>query len=135
MDIPKTAGHGAVPVTVAYRAVFNDPLPLHPGSSEDPTYGVNGAITTQGTFLAASAGWYPAPLSTPQQRSVRIAAPAGIEAVSAGRRLSRWTEGSSLALFLGRAAADRRAHPVRRSLPDRGETRGRGGSVHVLLPG
>ena len=94
MDLPKTAGDGAAPVTVAYRAVFNDPLPLHPGSSEDPTYGVHGTITTQGTFLAASAGWYPAPLSTPRHRSVRIAAPAGVEAVSAGRRMARWTEGA-----------------------------------------
>ena len=48
LDIPETAGQGTVLVTVAYRALFNDPLPLHPGSSEDPTYGVNGAITTAG---------------------------------------------------------------------------------------
>lgn len=94
LDIPKTAGHGAVLVTVAYRAIFNDPLPLHPGSSEDPTYGVNGAITTNGTFLDEGAGWYPAPSSTPRIRSVRIAAPAGIEAVTAGRRVSRGTAGA-----------------------------------------
>lgn len=93
LDIPKTAGSGAVPVTITYRAVFDDPLPLHPGSSEDPTYGVNGAITAQGTFLGDGAGWYPAPLSTPQQRAVRIAAPAGTEAVTAGRRVSRETAG------------------------------------------
>jgi Peptidase family M1 domain len=93
LDIPETAGHGAVLVTVAYRAVFNDPLPLHPGSGEDPTYGVNGAITTQGTFLGVGAGWYPVPSSTPQKRSVRIVAPEGIEAVTAGRRVSRGTVG------------------------------------------
>jgi hypothetical protein len=93
LDIPETAGHGAVLVTVAYRAVFNDPLPLHPGSGEDPTYGVNGAITTLGTFLGVGAGWYPVPSSTPQKRSVRIVAPEGIEAVTAGRRVSRGTVG------------------------------------------
>jgi hypothetical protein len=93
LDIPKTVSHGVVPVTVAYRALFNDPLPLHPGSSEDPTYGVNGAITTQGTFLGDGAGWYPAPSSTPHSRSVQVAAPAGTEAVTAGRRVSRGTVG------------------------------------------
>ncbi|NTW99847.1 MAG: M1 family metallopeptidase, partial [Geobacteraceae bacterium] len=89
LDIPETAGQGAVPVTIAYRALFNDPLPLHPGNSEDPTYGVNGVITTRGTFLGDGAGWYPAPASPPRIRSVRITAPAGTEAVTAGRRVSR----------------------------------------------
>jgi len=93
LDIPETAGPGAALVTVAYSAVFNDPLPLHPGNSEDPTYGVNGVITTRGTFLGDGAGWYPAPSSTPQNRSVRVAAPAGTEAVTAGRRVSRGTRG------------------------------------------
>jgi aminopeptidase N len=93
LDIPKTDGRGAIVVTVAYRAVFNDPLPMLPGSSEDPTYGVKGTITTQGTFLGDDAGWYPVPSSTPRKRSVRIAAPAGTEAVTAGRRVSRGTMG------------------------------------------
>jgi peptidase M1-like protein len=94
LDIPETAGQGAVSVTVSYCAVFNDPLPLHPGSSEDPTYGVNGAITTQGTFLGEGAGWYPAPSSTPRKRTVRVAAPAGTEALTAGKRVSRGTAGA-----------------------------------------
>ncbi len=93
LDIPTTAGQGAVLVTVAYRAVFNDSLPLHPSSTEDPTYGVNGTITTKGTFLGYGAGWYPAPSSTPRSRSVRISAPAGTEAVTAGKRVSRETAG------------------------------------------
>jgi hypothetical protein len=94
LDIPHSAGRRAVPVTVAYRAVFNDPLPQDPGNSEDPTYGVKGAITDQGTFLGDGAGWYPAPSALPKKRSVRVAAPAGTEAVTAGRRVSRGTEGA-----------------------------------------
>ena len=94
LDIPGPAGRGPVPVTVAYRAVFNDPLPQNPGSSEDPTYGVNGAITDQGTFLGDGAGWYPAPAALPHKRSVRVSAPAGTEAVTAGRRVSKGTEGA-----------------------------------------
>ena len=94
LDIPETATKGAVPVTVAYSAVFNDPLPLHPGSSEDPTYGVNGAITSQGSFLGDGAGWYPAPSSTPRKRSVQVSAPTGTEALTAGKRISRGTTGA-----------------------------------------
>ena len=93
LDIPATAGQGAVLVTVSYRAVFNDKLPLNPGSTEDPTYGVKGTITSNGTFLGYGAGWYPAPSSTPRSRSVQISAPAGTEAVTAGKRVSRGTVG------------------------------------------
>ena len=91
LDRPTTAGQGAVAVTVRYRAIFNDPLPQRSGSSEDPTYGVKGAITSQGTFLGEAAGWYPVPESIPLKRSVRVSAPAGTEAITAGRRVQRST--------------------------------------------
>src|ERR1039457_6434142 len=94
LDFPEKAGHEAIPVTVTYRAAFNDPLPQQPGSSEDPTYGVHGVITAQGTFLGDGAGWYPTPSSLPQKRSIRISAPAGTEAITAGRRISRKVAGA-----------------------------------------
>ena len=94
LNIPKASGQEAVPITVTYRALFNDPLPQHSGSSEDPTYGVNGAITTQGTFLGGAAGWYPVPPTVPLKRSVQVFAPAGTEALTAGRRVKRSTKGS-----------------------------------------
>jgi len=94
LDIPVKAGRGTVVVKVGYRAIFNDSLPLHPGNSEDPTYGVNGAITPRGTFLGYGAGWYPAPSSTPLFRSVRVTTPAGTEAITAGKRASRGTAGA-----------------------------------------
>lgn len=83
----------ALPVTVSYRATFNDPVSQHPAASEDPSYGVNGAITRDGTFLGGGALWYPVPSQTPSRRSISITAPAGIEAVTAGRRISRGTAG------------------------------------------
>lgn len=92
VDIPETDGQGAIVVSIVYRAVFNDPLPQYAGSSEDPTYGVNGAITAMGTFLGFGAGWYPAPPSLPSTRTIRISAPAGIEALTAGKRVSRRTD-------------------------------------------
>lgn len=80
-------------VSVDYQAAFNDPVSRHPAASEDPSYGVNGAITREGTFLGGGAYWYPVPAEIPKKRSVTVTAPAGIEAVTAGRRLSRETAG------------------------------------------
>ena len=94
LDIPATTGPETVPVTVNYRALFNDPLPQPGGSSEDPTYGVHGAITIQGTFLSDTAGWYPRPPLLPLKRSVRISAPAGTEAITNGKRVARSTQNS-----------------------------------------
>jgi aminopeptidase N len=90
VELPGNGGQ-AVAVTVAYHATFNDAAPEHPVATEDPTYGVNGAITPQGVYLGASAGWYPMPQATPEKRTLRVTAPAGIEAVTAGRRTARST--------------------------------------------
>jgi hypothetical protein len=94
LQIPTEAAHGTSVVKIAYRAVFNDPLPRQPGNGEDPTYGIVGAITAEGTFLSGSAGWYPITPATPLHRSVKITAPAGTEAITAGKRVSRETAGS-----------------------------------------
>jgi hypothetical protein len=78
-------------VQVSWRASFNDPVASRAGAGEDPSYGVNAAITAQGTFLGDGAYWYPAPGRPPAQRSLQVSAPAGTEAVSFGRRISRET--------------------------------------------
>ena len=92
LELP--AAPGALPVKISYRAIFNDPVSQHPAASEDPSYGVNGAITSEGTFLGDGAFWYPVPSQTPSQRSISIAAPAGTEALTAGKRVSRKTAGA-----------------------------------------
>jgi hypothetical protein len=94
LGIPVTGKPETISVKVAYSVIFNDPLPLNPGSSEDPTYGVSGTITKQGTFLIDGAGWYPVPSTIPQKRTIWVSAPAGTEAVTAGRRVSRETKDS-----------------------------------------
>jgi hypothetical protein len=106
LDIPASAEAEAIPVTVVYRGHFNDPLPLNPGTSEDPTYGVTGAITVLGTFLSDAAGWYPAPESLPLTRSTRISAPAGSVAITFGKRMQRSTQ-SALS-----SSSWEEAHPV-----------------------
>ncbi|GFE59440.1 M1 family metallopeptidase [Geobacter sp. AOG2] len=92
LDLP--AGEKALPVTVSYRATFNDQVSHAPAAGEDPSYGVNGAITREGTFLGGGAFWYPVPSQVPKHRSVSISAPAGIEAVTAGKRTLRETTGA-----------------------------------------
>jgi aminopeptidase N len=92
VDLPRGMTGGPVPVTIVYHASFNDPVPERPVNSEEPTYGVTAAITPAGVFLAGDAGWYPDPQAAPKRRSIRIAAPAGFEAVTAGRRTERRTE-------------------------------------------
>ena len=94
LTIPAGAvARGAFSFIVRYRLTMNDPLPAATAGGEDPSYGVRGTISPQGVFLAGGALWYPRPLAAPQRRTVRIAAPAGMEGVTAGERLSRETTG------------------------------------------
>ena len=87
-------GPDALPVTISYRASFNDPVSRHPAASEDPGYGVTGAITREGTFLGGGAYWYPVPAAVPARRSISISAPAGTEAISDGKMVSRGSTGA-----------------------------------------
>jgi len=93
LELPPGGGGAGSALTISYRASFNDPVASSPAASEDPSYGVNAAITREGTFLGDASGWYPVPSQTPARRSLRIAAPAGIEGVSFGKRVSRETAG------------------------------------------
>ena len=93
VEIPPNAGGEQVVVSIAYHALFNDPVPERPANNEDPGYGVTGSITPRGVFLGSDAHWYPVPPSTPRRRSIRISAPAGIEAVTNGQLTARATDG------------------------------------------
>ena len=76
-------------IAIAYRAGFNDPLPERVVTTEDPSYGVNGVIAPEGTFLGGGVGWYPRARGVPARRTIEVTAPAGMEAVTAGARLER----------------------------------------------
>ena len=92
LELPRI-GQEMTSVKVSYRASFNDQVANRPGAGEDPSYGVTGTITEEGTFLGDAADWYPVPRQTPVHRSLRIAAPAGTEGISYGKRVSRETSG------------------------------------------
>lgn len=93
VPLPTDAREGTVRVKIGYRATFNDPLPERTATAEDPSYGVNGVISPKGVFLGGGAAWYPRPPALPGKRTVEVTAPAGVEAITAGKRLERRSEG------------------------------------------
>ncbi|HEX8960205.1 MAG TPA: M1 family aminopeptidase [Geobacteraceae bacterium] len=106
VGLPPEAREGTVRIGIDYSARFNDPLPGRGAPTEDPSYGVNGVISPEGTFLGGGVAWYPRPPTLPKKRAVEVAAPAGIEAITAGRRLARESRG-------GRSVSVwEEAHPV-----------------------
>ncbi len=93
LPTPERGPGDNVELTVAYEAAFDDPVPENPVNTEDPGYGVSGAITDRGTFLSDAASWYPDIPASQAAFRVRVDAPAGIEAVASGRRVLRETSG------------------------------------------
>ena len=90
---PDAGPGGTVALSVGYEAAFDDPVPENPVNTEDPGYGVTGAITDRGTYLSEAAGWYPDIPGSEAVFHVRVDAPEGIEAVTSGRRALRKTSG------------------------------------------
>ncbi len=84
---------------IHYSCRFDDPLPESTLNTDNPGYGVNGTISSNGVFILAGARWYP---QSAGDRSIRLAveAPRGFPAVTSGdliehrdlpqSTLSRW---------------------------------------------
>jgi Peptidase family M1 domain len=78
----------ALEIVISYEAVFNDPFPHTPVNTDNPGFGVTGTITAEGVFLLAGAGWYPDVVDGIDTFPlVRVKAPAGMLAVTAGESL------------------------------------------------
>ncbi|GKT07215.1 M1 family metallopeptidase [Desulforhabdus sp. TSK] len=85
---------------ISFEAAFADPIPNAPANFDNPGFGVTGTVTTQGTFLLAGCGWYPQIPGENARFHVKVTAPKGIRAVTAGNlvghddvggnTLSRW---------------------------------------------
>ena len=80
-------GSSPVRVLIGYTAVFDDAVPQAPVNTDNPGYGVAGTIGDQGAFLLAGTGWYPHFEAGKTTYRIRVEAPAGITAVTAGRSL------------------------------------------------
>ena len=80
-------------ISLAYAAVFDDPVPVMPANTDNPGYGVSGTISPQGTLLLYGAGWYPHIDAERVTFGLNVEAPAGVVAVTAGRSLGHRTDG------------------------------------------
>jgi hypothetical protein len=89
-----TAPFGAVGVLrIVYGGTFPDRPPWNPVSTEDPSFGVAATISPAGIFLGGDADWYPDLPGVYSTFRIRVEAPAGFEAVTAGSRILRETSG------------------------------------------
>jgi hypothetical protein len=82
---PSELKSGALPLTLTYEAVFDDPLPDDPVNFDNPGFGVTGTITSRGAFLLSGAGWYPQIAGRAASVLLEVSAPRGTVAVTAGR--------------------------------------------------
>jgi len=90
--VPEALRGLQVHLTIRYSAVFDDSYPEMPVNTDNPGYGVTGIVSETGTFLLAGAGWYPQILSEQATFRIRVDAPKGVVAVTAGRSLGRRTK-------------------------------------------
>ena len=78
-------------VTITYAGIFDDPVPERPVNADNPGYGVTATISEKGSFLLAGAGWYPELAGSRATYRLRVNAPEGLIAVTAGRSLGHKT--------------------------------------------
>ncbi|MFA6147020.1 MAG: M1 family aminopeptidase [bacterium] len=84
---------GARVVRIAYEGTFREMPPGNPMNMDDPSFGVAATISPKGIFLGIDAEWYPDLPGGNSTFRVRVEAPAGYEAVTAGTRILRETSG------------------------------------------
>jgi len=83
--LPESAAGDKVTVAVSYSLVMDDDVPDSPMHTEDPSYGISGAITEKGAFLSPGSGWYPDLRAGPAFWNLDLKAPPGFLAVTAGK--------------------------------------------------
>ncbi len=89
IPVESQAPQDEITVTISYEAFFRDAVPRDPVHTEDPSYGVIGVLSPEGTFLLPEAGWYPHLPESAPTFLLRVQGPEGYEAITSGRRLVR----------------------------------------------
>jgi len=79
-------------ITIHYAGIFDDPFPVRPVNTDNPGYGVSGTISETGSFLLAGAGWYPHLENSHSTYRLKVSAPSGMVAVTAGRAVGHITQ-------------------------------------------
>jgi hypothetical protein len=78
-------------IAIRYSGIFDDPVPQRPLNMDNPGFGVSASITAIGAFLLAGSFWYPELLDSRAVYRLKVRAPAGMIAVTAGRSMARTT--------------------------------------------
>ena len=71
-------------VVIRYAAMFDDPFPVRPVNADNPGFGVSATISEAGSFLLAGSGWYPQWAEGHSVYTLKVVAPRGMVAVTAG---------------------------------------------------
>jgi hypothetical protein len=71
-------------IAIRYAAIFDDPVPVRPVNADNPGFGVGATISDVGSFLLAGSGWYPQWAAGHSIYTLKVIAPEGMIAVTAG---------------------------------------------------
>ncbi len=72
-------------ISIRYWAIFDDPAPIRPENADNPGYGVSATISKRGCFLLAGSDWYPQWAGGHSIYTLKVIAPKGMLAVTAGQ--------------------------------------------------
>jgi hypothetical protein len=81
-----------IKISMRYSAIFDDPVPVRPVNTENPGFGVSATISKRGSFLLAGSGWYPELVGGRSTYSLKVMAPEGMIAVTAGQSKGHTTK-------------------------------------------
>lgn len=106
LRVSLASGKSDYHLQIAYSGIFNDTVPNDPVNTDNPGFGVSGVIRPEGTLLLAGAGWYPRVEAGDSAYVIKVIAPEGMVAVTAGNPIglstqkgltvSRWQVGHPL---------------------------------------
>ncbi len=87
LQVGLTAGeiNQKIQINIRYTAIFDDPAPIRPLNADNPGYGVSATISERGSFLLAGSGWYPQWVAGHSDYTLKVIAPEGMLAVTAGQ--------------------------------------------------
>mgnify|MGYP003564589712 CR=1 FL=1 len=77
---------------IEYKGIFNDNAPVLPLNTDNPGFGVTGAITPKGTLLLDGAKWYPVSRNGTNKYLLTVIAPIKTMAVTTGQLLGHSTK-------------------------------------------
>jgi hypothetical protein len=85
VDLAAQEKNQKISIIIRYTAIFDDPAPVRPVNTDNPGYGVSATISEHGSFLLADSSWYPQWTAGHSNYTLKVIAPQGMLAVTAGQ--------------------------------------------------